>query len=68
MYGIALVQIMDFRSISLSYLGITLLGIAFGFSLISLPKANAMNIYNDQMPTIGLDADLHFSPYQSLGL
>ncbi len=57
---------MTFRSIVLSYLGIALVGVGFGFSLMATPKANAMNIYNDHLPTVGIDSGVDFnSTYKS---
>ncbi|KGG14970.1 MULTISPECIES: hypothetical protein [unclassified Prochlorococcus] len=52
---------MTFRSIVLSYLGIALVGVGFRFSLMATPKANAMNIYNDHLPIIGIDSGVDFN-------
>ena len=55
---------MTVRSILLSYAGIALAGVGFGFSLMTPPSAFATDIYNDHLPTIGIDAGIEFDSYK----
>jgi len=53
---------MTFRSTLLSYAGIALASVGFGFSLMSPPSTFATDIYNDHLPTIGIDAGIQIDP------